>query len=114
MFDPTKPVQYRNGDPAQIISTNGASDNYPLLALRTLPDGKQCATSHTLDGFYDDNCYEHPLDLINIPETVEMWGNVYHATYGKIIHLYSSREEADRKADKERITCIPIKYTIPG
>ena len=71
-FDPTKPVQLRDGTPARIVSTNLGGDNsrYPIGAIITRDSGDYFdvfAAGGTED-FYSSG--GTPSDLVNIPETV--------------------------------------------
>lgn len=71
-FDPTKPVQTRNGCEVRIICTDRAHSTYPIIGLVKGDSGEESALYVRKDGrTYNHSC---PLDFINIPE--EMWTNV--------------------------------------
>jgi len=110
-FDPTKPVQYRNGEKARIRFTDGnatySGTKHPIVSegedgvLRThQTNGKW--------GIWDD---KDNYDLINIPEKrkLEMWVNVYggkdfcHPSVG-----HYSKTKADESASNGRIACLHI------
>lgn len=61
MFDPTKPVQTRGGEPARILCTD-KKGCLPIVALVKGAD----LLSYTLDGQFVEGVETH-LDLINIP-----------------------------------------------
>lgn len=68
-FDPTKPVQTRDGRPARIIAT-GLLQTQPILAVITYTAGERSEVFNK-DGSYlfvSDNC--NGMDLINIPRKV--------------------------------------------
>lgn len=70
MFDPTKPVQTRDGREAIIVSPNSGNTSYPLYACITEEDGDQNLHLFTENGgFYEFR--EDDWDLINIPEAPE-------------------------------------------
>lgn len=71
-FDPTKPVQTRNGCEVRIICTDRAHSTYPIVGLVKGEGGEESVLYVRKDGrTYNHSC---PLDFINIPE--EMWTNV--------------------------------------
>jgi hypothetical protein len=113
-FDPTKPVQRRNGAAARIIYT-GAAGTYPIIALIG-DDGDEKPSSYTEHGRYVFNGQEDPLDLINIPVKHTLWINIYPMDallrIGVISRdLHPTREAAD-DADRRggRIACVEITF----
>ncbi len=65
-FDPTKPVQTRNGCKVRILCTDKKNTAYPIVALVTMYD-KEAIETYSADG----RCYSdgpHELDLINIQQ----------------------------------------------
>ena len=66
-FDPTKPVQTRDGRKAVILETGRPSSIYVIAASYQDSDGDWQNTTYTVDGYLLDGdvCDE---DLINIPE----------------------------------------------
>lgn len=91
-FDPTKPVQTRDGRKARIICTDMQSD-HPIVALikaELCPERMQIY-------FRDGLCFAHREsadDLINIPERKSQWFNVYHSAQW----YYSSKNGAQEAA----------------
>jgi hypothetical protein len=80
MFDPTKPVQTRDGRKARIICTDRQDLVMPIVALYrgTLPRGEGVSYHHA-DG---TATYGSPNnDLVNIPEQVVRYVNSYHGRY---------------------------------
>lgn len=100
IFDPTKPVQQRNGRAARIIVTDLDNPAYPIVALTEQEDGRWWPETFTSEG----HIYSDPLigadDLINVPEQhtfftpirVTAGGNVKAST----INPYRTAEEAAR------------------
>lgn len=110
-FDPTKPVQTRDGKPARIMTTDCKNDNFPIAALIDYGNS-EIAEFYTIDGFLREDHQELDIDLVNCPEKHVRWLNVY-SDGG--IGVYSSREIADKYAsalDKvvPRIACICIEF----
>lgn len=73
-FDPTKPVRTRDGTPARIIATD-AKGEYPIIAL--VGDDEEDPFTFTAEGRYWTGNEESGQDLVNAPETVERFYNVY-------------------------------------
>jgi hypothetical protein len=112
-FDPTKPVQTRDGRKARIICTDAKGGN-PIVALRTSENGKY----EVMELYYEDGrCQASSpgCDLINIPEkrTLDCWVNVYDRKCAPVCE-YSSRSYADASAGPDRIACLHIvqEYTV--
>jgi len=105
-FDPTKPVQTRDGRKARIICTD-ANNHQPIVALITEQDGHEYTRDYTKDGFYFMCSEQSSSDLINIPERRIMWTNVY-TLYAD--SNYPTREEADKHAGANRIGVLKITY----
>ena len=114
-FDPNKPCQYRNGEPARIVCTDlkGAR---PIISLRYSPGGTEKIFSHYESGqqFCD---YENSFDLINIPVKHEYWANVYRFKSGTGVYigdpdLYESQEEAVSGIQKnfDHVATVKIEW----
>lgn len=112
MFDPTKPVQTRDGRKAVIHTTEGMSENFPLVG-EVICDGNETAPrTWTRKGAYTDNIHwESPFDLINVPEKIKLtgWVNVYDGGY---FTLHQTRKSAD--AGQERLACIRVEDLASG
>ncbi len=60
-FDPTKPVQTRDGRKARIVCMNADNSRYPIVALVTL-DGQEYPYTYTACGKYrSTNLFPHNL-----------------------------------------------------
>lgn len=67
-FDPTKPVQTRNGKKARILATDlKGSGGTSICAVITLPDGQETCVMYWSRGHYLSNG-DHDWDLVNVPE----------------------------------------------
>jgi hypothetical protein len=83
-FDPMKPVQTRDGRPARILCTDLHADVYTIAAAVLGPDGKETLDIYTTEGFQDkaDVLGRNPLDLVNVPQKVCFWTNLYRNAEG--------------------------------
>jgi hypothetical protein len=74
-IDLTKPVQTRKGHKARIICTDRKHSHFPVIALVQISDDEATET-YTIDGKWniDGAC---DSDLINVPEEVVTFRNVY-------------------------------------
>lgn len=108
-FDPTKPVQTRDGRAARIICTDRSYRGFSgsIVALVTSePEGVE------LPHIFQSNgevwgCVPHD-DLINVPEEHTVWLNVYLRDGSNVSH--PTRHEADTRAVRNRIACIEVTY----
>ncbi len=105
-FDPTKPVQARDGRKARIICTDASNPKYPIVAMVTT-DGNENPASYTKEGLIISNCLNNG-DLINIPikHKREVWVNVYPTT--DVSGFFNTRQAADRYSFNDRIACIKL------
>lgn len=69
-FDPTKPVQTRDGRPARIICTNMKGGAETIVSLVTGQRGKETPYTHYTDGRYLDSGTDSD-DLVNVPDAHE-------------------------------------------
>ena len=72
-FDPTKPCQLRNGTPVRILCTDGPGD-MPLVIMRE--DGA-VSKRYANGKFIRGDSGEFDLDLVNVPERIVRFVNVY-------------------------------------
>lgn len=76
-FDPTKPVQTRDGRAARILATDAKNACYPIIAVIQTSAGEK-PQSYTLEGRF---CFgvTDDTDLVNVPEgrVLECWINAY-------------------------------------
>jgi hypothetical protein len=71
-FDPTKPVETRDGRKSCIICSDAKNKHYPIVALVTDAEGEETVQSHTVSGGFYRGTSEDCDDLVNVePETVE-------------------------------------------
>ena len=105
-FDPTKPVQTRDGRKARIICRDLLNSNQPIVAAITDGD-KEFTTHHCEDGRFLTAPTDSRHDLISVPEKRKVWVNINSSgsTYS-----YQCREAADEMADSRRIACKEIEY----
>lgn len=112
-FDPTKPVQTRDGRPARIIATDRRNNTFPIVAL-VGPDERP--ETYTAKGAYFDSTSRYEDDLVNIPQKVTKWGRLYRAPDGGVIpgsDLFDTREEAERPRPNkilQFISVFPVEY----
>lgn len=108
-FDPTKPVQTRDGRKARIICVDRENSKYPIIALVRYDesvDRAEAVESYQKDGSYFTEG-SNTMDLINIPERRVRWTNVY-TLYAD--SNYPTREEADKHALANRIGVLKLTY----
>ena len=108
-FDPTKPVQTRDGRKARIIATDAVDPIYPIVALVTQKAGEERPERYTSTGrYYSDGDILRPTDLVNVPEKHVRWVNVYPDRNCRTV--YGARYGADAGASDDRIACIRIEF----
>ena len=69
-FDPTKPVQTRDGCKARIICTDKGGD-YPIVALVPSTNGKDRIITFNKQGKNTTGLSQTKYDLVNIPDHAE-------------------------------------------
>jgi hypothetical protein len=101
-FDPTKPVQTRDGRPAEIVYT------FPDGSLLAVID-KDSSYRLNSHGRYWGGTQTSKLDLVNIPPAKhKSWVNFYNDNRG---YAYTTREKADVKASTTgRIACKEVEW----
>lgn len=112
-LDLSKPVQFRNGEPARIISTNGRRSweqtRFPIIS----EDQNGVLRCHTVTGSLEIHDAPRQHDLVNvrsIKETLSGWLNVY-ADGGH--RFYITKSLADKYAAPTRTACLDLsKYNI--
>ncbi len=111
-FDPTKPVQTRDGRKARILATD-KTGGQPIIALVQDPLSRCCQPHEIAESFCSDGRYfpygtdESSKDLVNIPQKIVQWINIYKKTGVGCAH--ATREEADNIAMIDRVACIRIE-----
>lgn len=111
--NPNRKIITGDGRNVRIISTNGMSGSYPIIAL--IPEGnKERVWLYTNDGKYIEDTIDDK-DLYFVPEKKTGWTNVYKYASGRT-HLggiiYDSKEEAETEGKKYRryISTIKIEW----
>ena len=105
-FDPTKPVQTRDGRKVELITTKGRE---PWVLVGYIDDGTQ-VVEWLKDGSRMQS-HDIGIDLINVPEpakVVNRYLNVYK--YG-MSTTHESRQRADEHTGENRLACIHIRWT---
>lgn len=104
MIDFSKPVQTRDGRPVEIITTKGRG-TYPVLGYA---GDSAILFTWTTDGkLLAANMEEVAVNLVNVPEPVVGWVNVY-AGEG---FFHASRDQADRSFRLSRRALLKLTYT---
>lgn len=76
-FDPTKPVETRDGRKARVLCTDAKQDGLgPILALVSQDDGFESPMFFFADGKFDASRAECGVDLVNAPVREEVPGAV--------------------------------------
>jgi hypothetical protein len=114
-FDPTKPVQTRDGRPARILCTDRASPLYPIVALVRTEKGGEVSHYVTETGQSWRDEQESGSDLVNIPEKREGWINVYPVPESPwrtpSACIYPTREEAIGASAKVCLATVKVEWT---
>jgi len=115
-FNPTKPIQTRDGKPARILCIDARGD-LPIVALVGAPGESEYVQRYTADGcayLGQRGTPSSRLDLINVPEkrVLHVWVNV-HSDEDVVIG-YSSVDLAEQWARRDRVSCVYIvhEYTV--
>ncbi|MBB6253035.1 hypothetical protein [Nitrospirillum iridis] len=99
MFDPTKPVQTRDGRAVEIVYRN-VSGEYPLAGIVTERDGTKRVELWTREGndFVGQEC-DSPDDLVNVPEAFKGSRRVLINVYANgAMSAHRDSGEAHRRA----------------
>ena len=95
-FDPTKPVQTRDGRKARIVCTNARIERgYPIAALVETEEGGEEVRNYTKSGLWIEGARLGKSDLINIPEVAIRYVNIYEHDPEITVKLWRTREKAD-------------------
>ena len=105
-FDPSKPVQTRDGRPARIICKDRAGD-FPIIALVTGFSGEEVVFATQLNGrFYDGQ--DHDYDLINFSEVTKKYRRVYEGMRTYFSDIAYSSEQDCRTGARNTVGCYGI------
>ena len=97
--DWTKPVQYRNGKKCTVLTTT-CPGNYPVVTHDE--DGQTHIHLKCGSGVWPR------WDILNIPEEVFNFINIYNASGGVVSYL--TKENADEKAHPDRTAILKITF----
>jgi len=120
MVDFTKPVTTESGCPVKIFTTEARGTTFPVIGEFYRED-KWCQSVWTEDGqsvWTEDGLYyssksRHPLNLINPPEEIEGFFNMYEDSSDPtrfLAYRQSSMDEAIKNRGVKCIATIPIKF----
>jgi hypothetical protein len=78
-FDPSKPVERRDRLPARILCADFRGKSYSIVAAVLHENGEEVVDTYTADGLqdYNDLSGKNDYDLVNVPERVSFWTNLY-------------------------------------
>lgn len=111
-FDPTKPVQTRDGRKAEIVRTNYSlphAKEYTILALVEYKDSMNEYIAHYLPHGGRSHKSKNGDDLVNITTKKEGWVNIYPEMSSDDT-IFVSVKDADRCARYDRIACVRIEW----
>ncbi|MCP5116933.1 MAG: hypothetical protein GY953_39410 [bacterium] len=111
-FDPKKPYGVKAGNDVRIICTDRKADS-PIVALVTLGESKEALLRYNMLGQVQGA--DRQYDLINIPEEITGWVNVYRVASGQFApgNMYASKEAASvTVGGYERVACVEIKAAV--
>ncbi len=106
-FDPSKPVQTRDGRKARIIATDRADKSYPIVAL--IGDDDDISTFTAAGYYYTEGCGSNRSDLVNIVQKFTKWMNVYGDS-NEGGRLWDRRDQADGGQQPRRTACIQVNW----
>jgi len=110
MIDFTKPVTTESGCPFKIFTTEARDTDYPVRG-EFFKDGEWHQGSWTKDGYYDYSRIKHRLNLINPPEEIEGFFNMYRSSATDFFaYRHSCMDEAIKNRASNCIATIPIKF----
>ena len=92
-FDPKKPVRTRDGREVRIVCTD-VNNSMPIIALIKADDGKEWIAHYSMSGTVYGYSQDKS-DLVNIPERVERWANVYVSSVMEKLVFHKTKQEAD-------------------
>lgn len=104
-IDWSKPAETRLGRKIRVLCTDGPDLNWPVIGII---DGQNWTTSWSVDGRalqrHGDDC------AVNIPETHEIWVNVYRrdGRFNGVAH--ATRDQAELNTNGSRIACLHREF----
>ena len=103
-FDPTKPVQTRAGGYARVIDTKFKSPGGNILAVIAEAD-REFVRAYYADGRYSLS-RELGVDLVNVPEKIERWHNVYSDGSTNDFKTRAAADDYESYSLAKRIACV--------
>ena len=103
-FDPKKPCQTRDGRKVIIYCTDAPGD----CPIHGRIEGQSRPDCWRITGIFAPESLEMISDLVNIPEKIIRWINVYNKS-GEFLS-YKSKAEADYAAGSRRTACIKVEF----
>lgn len=110
-FDPTKPVQTRDGRPTRILCTDRKHPDYPIVALVTWENGQETTQTFRADGSFLGCAHDPAHDLVNVHERVSRWMNAYSGQY--VGDLYMTRESCHDSACTSGLAAV-VEFIFEG
>lgn len=100
-FDPTKPVQTRDGRKARIVCTdfNSAAGKKLIVAITTGPEGYEMTGLRFPDG-RSYQVSEKSSDLVNVPEVTTTVSNIYRDGSGRMWSDYQGYAKKEWPSQK--------------
>ena len=114
-LNPNKPVQLRDGRQVRNICWDFLTETGVRITGIVTNAGFDSFYTWDKSGHYYGNIHNSGSDLVNIPEKIQGWINVYQDTSPhKFIrnNIYATREEATEAADGEAIACYYIDILV--
>lgn len=115
-FDSTKPVSTRDGRKVRILADNIVGER-PIAAavqLNSLSSEEFIREFHA-DGSHHGSCVPSTLDLINIPERIERFVNIYGPGREVSLPYYVHKTEQDAKNARYKSSFFGLlKLTFEG
>lgn len=108
-LDITKPVRTRDGRPVRVLCTD-KKGNFPIVALITDGNEKETVCTYNTEGHYYSSGGVCDADLVNVPERVERWLNIYHPKRWARPEFEKSLEDANCMAGDNRLGVLHIVY----
>jgi len=113
-FDPTKPVQYRDGVEAHIIYAEIVGSKRPIVCIRRVGEEERL-TRHTLKGYRWSGNTTSPTDLINVPKVRKGWAIIHRDTCNvnfRVGSIHKTHEDALKIGEKYTtiVAVIPIEF----
>ena len=106
MLDLTKPVQTRDGREVRVLCTDTKGATYPVVGLVTDEDGDEEETSWTTGGDFNIDDSGDDTDLINVPERLVAYVNMYP---DRRCSAYRDRGAADEMAANTRVARVRVE-----